>query len=257
MKNLALAVVIVLTVAGLLNKVVGKELALTILGAVVVLHQWLDKMLEKREIAPNLTALPTGLVRFEGFTLPWGRMTVYATLVLIGLFNLSAYAATVAVRLTTAASQAHLVFGGWISQLATQPAGTVFAMSTTLAIFLSPYLVGIWIGERCDRFGLLTVTTASLFAKAVDSSMSFFLIEPQTFEALFGRPKTLDLLIEQIALGSLAMILSGMLGFFMGRRTRLSKYLAYLLNRLPTNSRDVLIDMAYEEAQRIRLQESR
>ncbi len=257
MRNLALAVGIVLAIAGLLNKVVGKEIALTVLGAIVVVHQWLDKMLEKRDITPSLSALPKGLVRFNGFTLPWSRMIVYATLVLVGLFNLSAYAAAAVAGLTTAASQAHLVLGGWVAQPATLPGRTLFAIGTAFAIFVSPYLVGIWIGERCDRFGLLTVTTAALSAKVVDSLMSFILIEPKTFEALFGRPKTVDLLLEQAALGGLVMILSGMLGFFKGRRERLSKYLGYLLNRLPVNSRNVLIDIAYEEAHRIRLQESR
>ena len=120
---------------------------------------------------------------------PGAGWQLYATLVLIGLFNLTGYAAAEAIRLTTTASQAHLVYAGWVAQLATQPSGTVFAMSTTFAILISPYLVRVWIGQRCDRLGIVTVTMAALLAKAVDSTMSYILINPQGFEALFGPTK--------------------------------------------------------------------
>ena len=49
------------------------------------------------------------------------------------------------------------------------------------------------------------------------------------------------------------LICAGLIGYWRGRKYRLSRYLHYLLDVLPAETRDTVIDLAFDEARKIRL----
>jgi hypothetical protein len=46
-------------------------------------------------------------------------------------------------------------------------------------------------------------------------------------------------------------LVPGLLGYWRGQKYRLSKYLHYLLDVLPAETRDTVIGLAFDEAQKI------
>jgi hypothetical protein len=46
------------------------------------------------------------------------------------------------------------------------------------------------------------------------------------------------------------LLVAGLLGYWRGQKYRLSKYLHYLLGVLPAETRDAVIELAFEEAQK-------
>ena len=57
-------------------------------------------------------------------------------------------------------------------------------------------------------------------------------------------------ILSRIAKIILFILVPGLLGYWRGQKFRLSKYLHYLLGVLPTETRDLVIDLAFEEAQK-------
>jgi hypothetical protein len=58
---------------------------------------------------------------------------------------------------------------------------------------------------------------------------------------------------EQIGFGIAILFLSGCWGYWRGRRQRLAVYLAYLLGRVSTDTRETIVQLAFQEASRDRL----
>jgi hypothetical protein len=52
------------------------------------------------------------------------------------------------------------------------------------------------------------------------------------------------------------LICTGLIGYRRGRKYRLSRYLHYLLDVLPAETRDTVIDLAFDEARKISLPNS-
>lgn len=58
-------------------------------------------------------------------------------------------------------------------------------------------------------------------------------------------------LLSRIVPITLIFLVPGLLGYWRGRKYRLSKYLHYLLGVLPEETRDTVIDLAFDEAQKV------
>ncbi|MFI4988556.1 MAG: hypothetical protein ACHQF3_14055 [Alphaproteobacteria bacterium] len=115
---------------------------------------------------------------------------------------------------------------------------------------ISGYVLGRWIGARCSRYGIATVILVAALGVAISRAFDFALVPSVDFEAIFGQPKSAVEFLFLISAGFLIYSICGLIGYWRGRQRRLARYLRYLLSILPVDTRDVLVNMAYEEAQR-------
>jgi hypothetical protein len=239
MKNLAWAIGIVVLAVSLISSLltaIGVEranafkLGEMLLGGIVFVHQ----VLEKGELKLNFRALPKGVVSFEGFSLPWYQMLVYGTLIFVALKQ----------------------FGGFIGGFTAGFAGVPSTGDSLLAIaivianlvaIVGVYAICFWIGTRCDKYSYLVAIAVPFLGHVIGASIDFLSLSDTQFSNFFGQPKSASFFVQGVIFGTLLVVIFALLGGWRGRRARLSAYLSYLLGILPADTRNTIVDLAYEE----------
>jgi hypothetical protein len=246
MKNLILAGVIVLGAAGILlgiQTLLGLDVksALAIaalpLSSISSVHQ----TLEKGTLKLNFRALPKGVVNLQGFALPWYQMLVYGALIFVPLKELGGFVGGLTAGMAAISESGALI---WI-----------VAVIANLVTIAGMYLIGSWIGARCNKYGWLIGIAVPFFGQIVAEAADFILLSDAQFHELFGEPKTFGLFAVGVITGSLLVAVFALLGVWRGRRARLSAYLAYLLGNLPAETRDTIVNLAYEEVKSLSTQQ--
>jgi hypothetical protein len=115
------------------------------------------------------------------------------------------------------------------------------------------FLCGRWLGQRCRATPFLVALAAAAAIKTLGVLFDLALMSPEAFQELFGFSMS-DPYTHAIRwlLGFCLFAVPLLLGVLVGRRQRLNVYLAYLLRKLPVDSRNALVELAYEEAVRIK-----
>lgn len=241
MKNPAFAFVILL-IGGVIVFVVlsffgvGTATAISIAAIPFAGITYVDQLLEKKQIKPTISALPKGIVRLEVFALRWYLMIVYATLILAAVWQFGGFIG---------------VLIAWLQVIPEEFVDIPIAVASMLMAVGCVYLLGVWIGTRCDKLGILTIIAVTFFGSALSLSLDFLVLSGPEFQQFYGAPKTVGLFLNITLLDTLLMGIFGMIGFWRGRRARLSRYVWHLLSRLPADSRNTLVDLVNEEAQRL------
>jgi len=213
---------------------VAKEIASAVAASIIAAITHVHNLLEKKEVKLNLALLPETIVPIENYTFQWKFMLVYSSAMMIFVFALSnAYA-------------------GFISGIGDIKESRILLGLTALPLIcIGSYFVGRWTGARCDQYGILVIVIAVLVARLTLSIIDLFWLNQGEYEKMFGRGKSLEHIITQIMIslfifGSIALI-----GYWRGRKTRLARYIGYLLRLLPPDTRSIIANLTYEEARRI------
>jgi hypothetical protein len=147
MGTLVLAFVAVGILAGLFYAVsrlfwgdeLASKLAAVPIGSIGVIHQWI----EKRQITIDPTLfLPTDIVRFNQFLMPWWLLVVYGAAVQASLTQLMAFIGS--------------ILGG-------MGAGGIVSL---IASIVTMYYIGHWVGVRSNKLGLIAVVCTVIIARA-------------------------------------------------------------------------------------------
>jgi hypothetical protein len=238
MKNLVLAAGIVFLAAiclfGLLilagiERAGAMSVATMPLGGIVYVHQTLDK----RDMKPNLRALPRGVVTLEGFALPWYQMLVYGALMFAALKQIGGFIGGVTAGLAGVESDNALT--------------VIATVVGNLVAIIGVYAICFWIGTRCDKYPYLVGLGVPIFGHMIGITVDYLILSSAEFTAFFGQPKSLGFFIVGVISGTLVVVLFALLGIWRGSRARLSAYLSYLLGSLPPDTRNTIIDLTYEE----------
>jgi hypothetical protein len=191
--------------------------------------------LEQREGRENFAAgNESPIYDFSGFQLAWPLMALSGCLLLISV-DLISTTPTVFIDDYVAHTFADINK----SMRSAYRLGLILLTNWPVMIFCA-YLVGRWIGSRCSRRGIIAVLLA-ISSTAI--MLTFDLLSPDEDE-LEPSEMVLDLLRFPF------LICAGLIGYWRGQKYRLSKYLHYLLDVLPAETRDAFIDLAFEEAQK-------
>jgi hypothetical protein len=194
------------------------------------------EFLEQQEGKKGLTAgKHRPVYDFRGFQIAWPLMMLYGTLLLL-IIEISSFSLGGAIV-------------GFIEDVEEVGKGTVppYFFAAVPLIIVGAYLTGRWIGTRCSQKGtivLLTVIVLNcvLFA---ESEIIPGWVSSSVFTHNFGPMQKLEIVLIIFISGPLLLI-----GYWRGRKHRLSKYLYYLLGVLPKETRHAVIELAVEEAQR-------
>ena len=195
--------------------------------AVHHVYEALEKSQTKRQIIKSPKNLPT----LEGFAMPWYLVTLYSALMIVGIVQAASGIGT-------------LLAMAFLEQVSPQ-------MSIPGALPLvggGSFFVGRWIGVRSRTHGFLSLCVAPALGYSLSNLVNFaFLSDAQVMGVTHGG-KSLVAFFWLVAGATAVFMPIGLVGFWRGRKNRLTRYVAYLFSLLPGDSRTAFVDLAYEEA---------
>jgi hypothetical protein len=203
------------------------------LGGVLILGLvWGVTKLKSHLYRPGITFQPKGIVRPEGYQLPTSRVTFFGVLLFIAGSQLLAFLTGSLIAITLLASGLDPTNDGDLFLSAAIP-------SLLYGQAITAYLVGRWIGARVASHGLLVVLAVVLIGRVLVSIFDSLL----GYGTFFLDPITLGIFILITALiGSI-----GVLGYWHGFKAREACYIWYLLSNLPSDSREPIESLLYDE----------
>jgi hypothetical protein len=194
----------------------------------------IGEFLERQEGKKNLASqrrIP--VYDFRGFQIAWPLMVVIGTVAMWG-----ALAAVAALQALTSGAELEDVYQ------------VLFAPFMIIQV-LAAYFIGRWIGTRCSRHGVMTMLLVAFFSAAGLLAVDVTVIPHDLYVKMFeGEPLAPSVLLQRIALMTSSLLAGGLLGYWRGRKYRLSTYLHYLLGVLPAETRDAVVELAFDEAQK-------
>jgi hypothetical protein len=211
-------------------------------GTVITAFPKVAEFLERQEGRKSLAAgRGKPVYDFHGFQIAWPLMLVYGTVLLSFL-------------LQAISMIAGIVLGSVISfevENAPKVAGAGGLLTMIMMIFAA-YFVGRWIGARTSRLGIVTMFLIAPLTAAITVGTDVLFMSDEWYRsynaserlAFFG-------ILMRITKISFLIIVPGLIGYWRGQRQRLSKYLDYLLGVLPPQTRDIVVELAFEEAQKV------
>jgi hypothetical protein len=173
---------------------------------------------------------------FRGFHIEWPLMVVYGTVLLVVLLQAAGFLSAF-----------------MLSPLMPSPDSknaskfeAVRNLETAVIVISAAYFVGRWIGARISRLGIVTMLLIAALAPAAG------LLSDEIYRRIAGSERLAFFeILRQTAFTSFIIVVPGLIGYWRGQRQRLSKYLDYLLSVLPSQTRDTVVELAYEEAQKV------
>lgn len=212
----------------------SKEVASGFVQLVLAIFPLIWLAFDNKPSIIRMLSFPKNLVKIEGFTLPYIEMIKYGAIVLTLISSLSI--------LIGFAVATYL-----ISDRETYDA--INALAHNGIPLISLYFLGVWLGSRCDRRRLLSLTLIILISRMIIGVVEYVIIPPKYFEEDIGTTKSIYLLIKYILWSTIAYLPYGLIGLWRGHYLRTTKYFNYLLKKLPAETQRTVINLLYEEVQ--------
>jgi hypothetical protein len=259
MKNMGLAILIAFAAAGCIfgitypilgifginhEEIAGGLATLPIAGSPHIVE-----LLERGQARRGVARGHPGVVRsFEGFAISWPIVALCGTVVIFAIMEASADFASL-----LGAFLAGFISGATsVEELASKLPTVMGIMGLAISIpirLVGGYFLGRWIGTRCASYGILALFL-SVALGSICSIAAFYVTTSTSIVAnFFGQQNLPTFLLRSEITSFFYLFVLGLLGYWRGRRRKLSRYMLYLLSVLPTDVRGVLIDLAFEEAQ--------
>jgi hypothetical protein len=248
LKNLAIAIlpaailgVIIFVFASRIDPLLATGLGFIPLTVFNKVSDALERRDAKRSLA---TDRPTMIHSFAGFAISWPILLVYGALLLFAIAQVvSGLGAFIATVIAVAAAGPP---DAWASKAeAVAIARGLFIIIPLMLI--GGYLVGRWIGTRSAQNGIAVILMSAAVASILSALFDFFYLSFLTSENVILPEQAAQQAITNFGIFSL----SSLVGYWRGQRQKLSRYLQYLLSVLPNDSRDVVVELAFEEARRV------
>jgi hypothetical protein len=215
------------------DKLVDAALSIPFVG-LKEFAELIEKYDAKRDLASGKQS--AAIASFVGFSISWPLMAAYSTITFVAVLEIS--------TLLTGAIAAN-------SGLNRTEALTVLVLVGLLIQLLAGYFVGRWIGARSRSHGLIALSAAALLSPIIERTIESYYLPADQFRTLFGVERGLPVLAASVALGFALLVLPGLLGYWRGKKRRLTKYLQFLLAILPADTQAALVDLAIQEANRL------
>jgi hypothetical protein len=186
-------------------------------GFLLLFFPYLHQRLEGKRRA-NFSHLPDGIVPFEAYTLPWYILLVYGVLLAFAMAGVSVFVIWLI----------GLVTGFFITRVI-----SIFAWIILLIAF---YYLGFWSGARNTHNPFFIAVGTVLGYSILELFVSILLKIDSPLRSMFGLIAFLILFLVAALTGARA-----------GARRRLSNYVHYLLNALPEQARQTVVDDLHRE----------
>jgi hypothetical protein len=199
------------------------------------------EFLETREGKKSVASGTRGhIYDFRGFQITWLLMVAYGTVVLWGVVETFGFIVGFSFAAATGQTTAN--------------AGYLQGIAITLVVvqIVAAYFLGRWIGSRTSRRGIVAMLLVAPLFAAANVASDVLGMPGELYAATFGsEPWEFFGVLKRIIFISLITIVPGLIGYWRGKRQSLSKYLHYLLSVLPPQTRDTVVELAFDEAQKV------
>ena len=250
MKKLPLSLVVLLTVLVMLSAFPVKrallsldsELANMVAGAMLTSPSAIFAFFRRQEIRLGLRGGSPGTLDLEKLTVQWPLVIVYGTIVTTGII------------------QVYVGIMGFLVGYFSPPdmlaaaldlLGIVFG---TLVLPLIYFLVGVWVGKRCNRYKPMVLIAIILLERLLNILLTYFVIPNSVFVEIYGmnRSQLFQNPVLWMFFGAIIVlgIVFGLLGVWRGYRLRMSGYIEEVFKVLPDATKQDIVALSYEEAQR-------
>jgi hypothetical protein len=214
-------------------------LATTVLLSFPKVAEFLEQQQGRKSIAAGRRK---PVYDFRGFQIEWPLMVVYGTVSLVVLLQAAGFLAGFILS---------PVMPFFDSENASKFVAVRNLLTVVIVIFAA-YFVGRWIGARISRLGIVTMLLIAALAPAAAGGLDVGLLSDESYRRFAGSERLAFFeILRRTAFTSFIIVVPGLIGYWRGQRQRLSKYLDYLLSVLPSQTRDTVVELAYEEAQKV------
>jgi hypothetical protein len=204
------------------------------------------EFLERQEGRKNVAAgKGTPVYDFREFQIAWPLMVLYGCLILTGVSTVVAGltgAAGIAEALSYGITETSLIQQYFEENVALWLLGFSADFLVGLPVM---YFLGRWIGTRCAYRGVVAVVLIVSLMFGIGTAIILLDPEPKVL------PKEWRHLLTILNFAQIPFYLGfGLIGYWRGGKLRLSKYLHYLLDVLPSETRDTVVELAFDEARK-------
>jgi len=119
--------------------------------------------------------------------------------------------------------------------------------SMPLRVIAATY-IGCWIGTRSRPYALIIVIGAILIGTILKFLVSDLFLTEEQLKVIPKSATPLGLFIVNTAPDMLFYMICAALGFWYGQRRRLKYYLSFIMDMLPEETRQTIVEMAHDEA---------
>jgi hypothetical protein len=194
------------------------------------------EMLDRRETRSGVAAASAATIpTFKDFRVRWSIVVLYGTLAMWAIDFFSGF------------------FGGAVIEIVDDQDSLARSFAVLCAAtpieLVAGFMVGRWIGIRCERWPRAAVVLVAFAGALLSNGLG------ETTNWLVGggpelmRNWAIDF-AAFIAISFAQLGIAGLVGEAVGRRRKLSAYLNYLMSVLPPATSNILVSLAYEEAQK-------
>ncbi len=190
----------------------------------------------RRSLEPNRA---TAIHTLKGYELSWYALAAYGAIILVAVVQLAGGIVGLIMGLIAPSQQ-----GFTQNELL---AIAVISIPTQLA---GGYFVGRWIGARsAPRAGVAAIFTCAVAAALISRIIDFSIMSHDDIQTAYGSVDAGRFLTLALITFVIFAVSAG-LGYWRGTARRQTTYMAYLLNVLPADTRETLVNLAYEEAEK-------
>jgi hypothetical protein len=202
------------------------------------LFETLDRLNSRRR-PPSISGSAFSL---RGYLKPWPIMSICGALTIVGLMQLLPVVGLLPVVIVENTADSDLgVHGAMMAAL---------SVAIPLAV-VGAYLVGRWIGHRASRHGLIAVLIAGVVGAAAAQLIDIIFLSNDKFFEVYEMNKSGWFFAVKIGVSSALYTIAALIGYLVGMRHRMARYIGYLISILPPTTAEVLVSMATDEANRI------
>ena len=214
---------------GLLELEAGIATPLT--GLVLGTQPQIDQALKRGTLNLRRPTWPDDAVSLREFAINWRLMLLYTAFLTAGPFALVGLLGL-------------FVPVSWMANFV-----VIMPWIAVLSILFGVYFVGRWVGARCDEHGLLVATTGPILGALLFIAyytISIIVITRSVAVLLSTEAISTSLIVFPVVVTF--GVPPCLLGYWRGRRKRMTLYLRYLLSFLSPDEQRAILDMAYEAA---------
>jgi hypothetical protein len=207
----------------------------TLAGLPILAFAKVAEVLEREQGKKSLAAgKRTSIYDFHQFQIAWPLMVLYGTILLFAIVEVTGLVVAAANDLELKQTVQMMPF-------------TAFPVA-----ILGMYFVGRWIGTRCSQRGIIAIVLVAILAPVLLEAFDESVIPDEAYRNMFNHDRLdFGFLLPVLSLRICLFTVAGLLGYWRGHKQKLSKYLHYLLGVLPSETRDAVVDLAFEEAQKV------
>jgi hypothetical protein len=223
-----------ITYLGMVTLGVDKDVAKIVATLVLSAFPKLRDVLEKMEAERLGNAMPNQVKDFFSYKTHPVQALLYVTVAGYAALQLGSF------------------FGGVVAgMLGAGIGGVAAAMGIIVPIFSFPllYLCGRWIGRYCSAHPYPVAIGSAILIRAGAYFIDPLFLTPDEEQQLLAGERSF---VQHFLLGALAYAALMLIGAYVGTKQQLTTYCGYLLGKLPRDSRLALVELAHEEAMRIK-----